>query len=181
MSFLPEGTWTGHYPAVSHPSGPDVRLALEFSHRSADSEPGQPNIEIAQRLELAQDESFLPVFASLSIVRALEYMRSDIEVAEIFEGPSAKGLNENTGTWGELSQAKTLMQSYECSRPEILTSGYNIGNVVIQAHALGLDPLVPNNLPRSFDSQSDQPWTRNRALWTILAVPRIYKLRKNGH
>ncbi len=182
MALLPKGTFSGNYPPSPIDPKPDVRFILEFSHRPEELPPGLPNIELAQRLEEAEEiEGVLPNFASHSIVRALEYIRSDVKITRVFEGPSASGMSENTGTYGELEQGMGWMAELGYSRPEIITSGYNIGNVVLQAVKLGMNPIVPDKLPCSFDPRSDQPWTRNWSMWVGAAIPRIYKLRKSGH
>ena len=181
MGYLPPGTLSGHNQPLGDPANAKARAGLEFGPLAESGPPLKSNIEIAQFIEVRHDQLPLPLFVSHSLEVALRYIRSNVPITDVFSGSSAKGFHENTGTHGELRQLLRMMDLYNCGDPELITSGYNIGNVILQAQMLGINPSAPGDLPRSFDYRSSQIWTNSRVAWTIAAVPRIYMLRKKGY
>lgn len=185
MRLLPEGTISGHYPPT-----PDESLVQADSIvvQELGSDPRlTSNLQIVDRLDLLLTEPNVPLedyplFVSGSIAKILKRREENNGVAynveQVFEGSSADNHGENLGTYGELQQFRESGRE----RPIFVTSGYNVGNIVRQANKLGItEGMVPRDLPRRFDSRSEQLWTKNHALWVIGAVPRIGLLALKGH
>jgi hypothetical protein len=181
MGYLPPGTINARHEVIGDSGLVEVRAGLEFSHRSNRFPVGSPNLAIAARMAEDQQLIELPIIASQTVADGLRQVTPGIQVTKVFDGPSAKGLQENTGTYGELEQLKRFMFAHDYRSVALYSSAYNIGNIIRQSGLLGLDIVVPPNMPRGFDRHSDQLWTQNWFFWTALAVPRIRSLRRSGH
>jgi hypothetical protein len=175
---MPEGTFTGRFQTIGNVQDADCVLVQEFT-----PDPSLiPNRDIVRRLIEDRHLKHLPQLVSGSIAIGLERMGQNERVVHVFSGTSADNRGENLGTYGELEQYKEYADNAGYERPALITSGYNVGNIVRQAGKLGIaNVIVPPNLPRSFDSRSPQIWTRNRILWSVFALPRVGALALKGH
>lgn len=188
MPFLPEGTTNFHYTpdTPSALSRVDIRAGFEFGHPEDPAGFGLANLRIAeciirdQEADITSGRPVRPIAASRTIVNALDYLDRPTDDILVFSGPSAKGVRENTGTFGELQQLKASMDENGYSRAALYTVAQNIGNAARQAFIVGLDFAVPPDLPKAFNS-SGQLWTRNRFLWAASSPLRIALLRSKGH
>lgn len=183
---LPIGTLTGAVPPRGDLSNCRVVAALEFTHRRDDLPVGAPNIAIARRVDREACFRYAELLCSLSIARALEDIGSELEPSLVFEGPSAKGLSEHTGTYGELWQTKQYLEAhaYQADELALVTSPWNMGNVARQAAldsiGFGDKPAIPDNLAGDFDIRS-QWWTKTRLGWMASSPLRIALLERRGH
>jgi hypothetical protein len=90
------------------------------------------------------------------------------EVAKIVEGPISDAAGNGVGSWGTLVAALEFMKENALHRPLMVAQAHHIGRVVMQAKKLGMESIVPPDLPRQFDPASNQVWTRSLGFW----VPR---------
>jgi len=80
-------------------------------------------------------------------------------------GPLSTVLGSGTGTWGTLLSAREYMKYHELTKPLLIAQAFHVGRVAMQATKLGMQPILPPNLPRRFEAESAQPWTRSRLFW----------------
>jgi hypothetical protein len=179
---LPEGTISGNYQPVGNVEAADCVLAQEFG-----SDPElRTNQAIIDYVLGSERLRSLPMFVSGSLAAVLRQRRADENIVYTFQGPSAANLEENLGTYGELSQFRQQRDPTDHAQPVLITNAHNVGNILRQARLLEVDEgmIVPEGLPRNFDWRSakhGQLWTAHPALWAMGAVPRHLLLRAKGH
>jgi len=176
---LPEGTISGIHRPVGNIREADCVIMQEFG-----SDPElETNQAIIDYVLLSETICTLPLFVSGSLAVALQARGARANVVHTFEGPSAEGMQENTGTFGELEQFKEARNPIAHARPALVTNGHNVGNILRQAGILEIDEgmIVPEGLPRNFDWRSNQIWTKHKALWMPGAILRDPMLRARGH
>jgi hypothetical protein len=105
-----------------------------------------------------------PMIADRTLVDA--FPDGDSQMAHVVEGAVTNVKAQGVGTWGTLVEASEYMHQNGLSRPVMIAQAYHIKRAVKQARRLGIDPVVPEGLPKDFDKNSEQIWTRSRYLWT---------------
>jgi len=185
IEHAPKGTFTGIHPPLGEAGDGNCVIVQELG-----SDPTlRSNQEIVDFLLADERLRPLPLFVSGSIAKEIARRKAENPSLPIgpvvlaFEGPSADNRHENLGTYGELAQyrAVTYLHPREYDKPVLVTSGYNVGNVVRQAGLLDIDVIVPARLPRSFDWRSKQLWTKAWPLWALTSHWRIHRLKRHGH
>jgi DNA polymerase IIIc chi subunit len=66
------------------------------------------------------------------------------------------------------------------AKPLMIAQKYHIDRVIRQATKLGMQSLVPTDLPGQFDQQSKQFWTRNKLFFIPLNLFAYVKLKIDG-
>ncbi|HEX8762767.1 MAG TPA: hypothetical protein VF733_03325 [Candidatus Saccharimonadales bacterium] len=86
------------------------------------------------------------------------------------------------GTWGTLLAAKDFMQENQLERPLMVAHAHHVGRIVMQGEHkdMQMSSIVLGNLPRQFDRDSAQWWTRSVALWLLREIPGAKMLRAQG-
>jgi hypothetical protein len=87
------------------------------------------------------------------------------ELAATTEGEIASATGAGLGTWGTFLAAKEYMARHHLWNPIIVAQAYHVGRTAAQAVKLDMKPILPAGLPRQFDRESDQKWTRSRGAW----------------
>ena len=151
----------GHYEIVGNPDDADVIIGNSFGTGTA---PGDVNgLLAAYTLNCANGR---PIVADRTLVDAFPHR--DSNVSHVVEGDISTASGQGLGSWAILVEAQSYMAANELKRPLMIAQAYHIGRVAMQFKKLGMQPIVPSGLPRNFDTESKQPWTRSLAMW----VPR---------
>ena len=124
-------------------------------------DPGSVNEQLARQMLRHADG--LPMIADRTLVNALPEIEP--QMSHIVEGPVTNINAQGVGTWGTLVEARQHMESLGLSSPAMVAQAWHIGRVVKQAARLEIDSIVPEGLPKDFDPNSDQIWTRSVYLW----------------
>ncbi len=119
-----------------------------------------------------------PLIADRTLVNAMP--NGDHYMAHIVEGPVTNIKAQGVGTWGTLVEAHHYLEANDLHHPIMIAQAYHIGRVLRQAAKLGIDAIVPEDLPANFDKHSDQVWTRNAALWIPFNALGSLLLKKRG-
>lgn len=69
------------------------------------------------------------------------------------------------GSWGVLNKANEYMKGKDLESPIMVGQAYHIARVARQAIKIGLNPILPEGMPKDFDSESEQKWTRSVYNW----------------
>jgi hypothetical protein len=181
---LPQATLSGRHPAVGDLTEANAVLLMEFG---SDPELAS-NVALLDYIAANGGLQSLPMFVSRSLADTVAARGWNGEIVQVFQGPSAAGVHENTGTFGELSQYASARRVYpgQYDRPALVHNGHNVGTVLRQAGILGFagDVIVPPGLPHNFDVRSlrhGQPWTAHWLAWVATAHVRDHLLRHRGH
>lgn len=92
--------------------------------------------------------------------------------ALVIEGEPSTASGAELDTWEVLSQAHTYMKEHGLSKPMLVGQAYHVGRGTRQAKTQGMNNvIVPTGLPREFDPESTQKWTRSRKDWLMRENP----------
>ena len=166
MSLYAPGSLVGKYV----PSSPrdmtkaNYVIANEYAYREEGAGLGIVNEALAKFV--VRDFSHLRIYAARRIAIAINRIAPHVELAGVFEGPSSNTLNSEGGTWGELQQAIDFVGN-KVAIPVIVAQSRHAPRVAKQAIKMGLDPLLPPNLPEIFDPESVQWWCRGPHVWPV--------------
>jgi hypothetical protein len=119
------------------------------------------NAQLATQMLIHADGR--PMIADRTLVNALP--DGDELMAHIVEGDVTNIKAQGVGTWGTLVEAHLYMEENDLHSPIMIAQAYHISRVVRQAVKLGISAIVPEGLPKDFDKDSNQVWTRSAALW----------------
>lgn len=141
--------------------------------------PGPVNEQLADfASELPVD---IPVYLQLEIATALGAAIGKQDL--VIEKPRDPNV-EYLDTWEVLQQAREKFRAdngeHEPMRPILIGQASHIGRIAAQAAMLGMEPIVPEGLPRAFDSESKQWWTRSRLRWIVRELPALFYFRRKG-
>jgi hypothetical protein len=85
-------------------------------------------------------------------------------------------------SWEVLKQSHAFMKENGLSRPLLVAQAFHVGRFTLQARKQGMTGLiVPAGLPREFDPNSLQRWTRNEKEWAKRELPGILYLELVSH
>lgn len=161
----------GNYEIVGDPSEGDSVMGVSFgtgavndliARQVVDYGVGKPKI-----LDVMVGEHYPEAWRSDGMVEVIE--------TEIVNAAMTKG-----GMWNVLEIANDYMRDNDLSRLVIVGHACHIGRVAMQAQKLGMNVIVPSGLPRQFDRDSQQFWTRSKGIWVPAELAAAYKLRKRG-
>jgi hypothetical protein len=121
-------------------------------------------------LNIANDR---PIIADRAIVDSLP--KSSKKAAMVVAGETATHIKMagkvpmpkigGDGTWGTLKAAKQYMDAHQLVRPLQVAQAWHVTRVSKQAAKLGMNSILPKNLPTNFDTDSGQFWTRSLYFW----------------
>lgn len=129
-----------------------------------------------------------PIIADKAIVDSLPESRDKIALNVVgeaathikIEGKIPTPTIGGDGTWGTLNAAKQYMADHQLTRPLMIAQAWHVSRVAKQAAKLGMDSILPKDLPRNFDTHSDQFWTRSLYFWTPVNLLGSLLLKRRG-
>jgi len=170
----------GRFEPVGNPFVADCIIGHSFG-----TETGREGVNAAlAELMLGWQQKIageVPLIADQMLVDAFPEDERD-KVALSVGGEISDTLGTKGGTWGVLLEARDYMLQYGLSRPMMVGHAGHIGRVVRQASKVENMPetIIPSVLPAYFDKDSEQAWTRSRALWVPREVIGSLVLRAKG-
>lgn len=163
----------GRYEAVGNPADADLVIGHSFGTMTDEQ---SVNRALADFIQESADGR--PIVADRTLVDA--FPGRDDDVDHIVEGQITNTVGQGVGSWGTLVEAHDFMERADLHRPLMVGQAFHIGRVVMQARRLGIDSIVPADLPRQFEPRSEQPWTRSLGLWLPREILGSLVLRKQG-
>src|ERR1700710_2661717 len=85
--------------------------------------------------------------------------------AFVIRGELSTSVGNKFDSWAVFERARPFLAERGLTRPLLVAQAFHVTRVAREAERQGLRPIVPRGLPRVFDPESTQPWTRNAALW----------------
>lgn len=163
----------GKYEVSGKAADADIIVGNSFG-TSIHSE--SPNAAIA-RFILANEQG-QPIIVDRTLASAFpKSTRFDVVV----DGAISNTIGSVGGSWGVLVEAKKYMDETALHRPLMAAQAYHVGRVAMQAEKLGMaNIIIPDGLPRNFDKQSEQQWTRSLGAWVPREIIGSYVLRGQG-
>jgi hypothetical protein len=163
----------GKYETSGKVADADIIVGNSFG-TSIHSE--SPNAAIARYI-LANEQG-QPIVVDRTLASAFpESSQLDVVVG----GAVSNAVGSVGGSWGVLEEAKIYMDKEDLHRPLMAAQAYHVGRVAMQAGKLGMENIIiPDGLPRNFDKQSEQRWTRSLELWVPREVIGSFVLRGQG-
>jgi hypothetical protein len=155
---------TGNYDIIGNISQADCIIGQSFGSQT--DQPGAVNELLAAQID-ALPRPELPLFLQSEIADALVALQSVKSITEVIRG------NPSTSTGGELDSWEVLL------RAGVHMREMGLNRPVIMAQAQNMQPVVLAGLPREFDKNSNQPWTRNAKLWALRELAGMAYLRAN--
>jgi hypothetical protein len=163
----------GHYEAIGDPNEADVVIGHSFGTSTGES---SVNRAIADYIVARADER--PIIVDRMLVG--EFPEGKDQVAHIVDGPITNTLGQGVGTWGVLVEAVPFMRKEGLKMALMVAQAHHIGRVAMQADKLGIDYVIPPDLPDVFDTGSEQIFARSAALWVPREVLGSLVLRAQG-
>lgn len=163
----------GHYEAVGNAADADCVIGHSFGTLIGK---GTANQDLADFILKNADGR--PVIADAMLADSFPYGRSAVDF--VAEGPISNLTASEGGSWNTLLFANSVMNNEGLSRPLMIAQAHHIGRVAMQAKKLGMESIVPENLPGTFDADSNQIWTRSLAMWVPREVLGSFVLKKQG-
>ena len=171
---LVRSTLFGEYEPSGDINTADAIVGQDYGFRQND--PGLVNRNLAGFIydELPDD---ITTILQQDSAQALEELGRSPDV--ITRGDPSTSTGMQLDSWEVLSRALRAMNERGLSRPIIVGQAHQIGRLTLQAIKLGMNPIIPEGLPATFDHHSEQFWTRNAGAWAVresIGVPYL-KLR----
>lgn len=152
---------TGNYELIGDIEKVDCIIGQSFGAEK--NGPGYVN-ELLAKFIIEKTNSNLPLLLQGEIADAFNNMTGRTPELTIKGDPST-ALGSKLDSWEVLRQIKDFMDEHDLSNPLIVAQAFHVGRVAMQAVKLGMDPITPKDLPREFDPNSTQIWTRSKELW----------------
>lgn len=146
----------GNYEVTGLPSEGNCVVGHSFGTLTG---PGSVNQLLAKYIDTYSDGR--PIVADRMLVNAFD----DTDIDEVVEGQISNGIGQGVGTWGTLLGAKAFMDREGLSTALMVGQGCHIGRISMQAAKLDMATVIPDGLPRIFDPQSEQRFTRSKTMW----------------
>ncbi len=165
---------TGRYEQVGDPLQADCVIGHSFGTETG---PGSVNHAIAQ---IAVDHTLLGRQLIVDRMLVEDVKAIGLEPDFIAEGPISDINGGGLGTWGALLLIRAYMVANEINKPLTVAQAFHASRVADQTIKLGMEPILPPDLPRKFDTRSKQIWTKNRLLWIPCELICEWRLRNRG-
>jgi hypothetical protein len=175
MSKLIKSAASGGYEPIGSLIDADCVIGHSFGTSTAT---GSVNQQLA-----VMAAAYTNVARPLIIDRTLELALPRLTIAHpasIYEGPVSDTISSRGGTMAMLLHAKKLMDKYDLKRPLTIAQAFHAGRVALQSKKLGMEPILPEGLPRDFAPDSGQWWTRSRAMWVPRELAGMIALKMRG-
>lgn len=154
---------TGNYETLGNPAEADCVIGQSFG--AAEHGPGYVN-ELLAGYIIDKAEDGLPLLLQSEIANSLA--SESRKPSLIIGGNPSTYIGGELDSWAVLLRARAYMEEHDLYRPLLVAQAFHVGRVSLQALKQGMEPIIPPGLPRQFDSESAQFWTRSQRLW----VPR---------
>ena len=168
------GAITGDYETSGIPAEADVVMGHSFGTNTSMY---GVNRQIAEHA-IFQAQDRLQIIVDETLAEAFPAWGREPDV--ITGGPISTTLGGGTGTWGSLLQARDFMNQQGYEQPLMVAQAFHVGRVALQARKLGMKPILPPDLPKQFDADSAQLWTRSRRLWIPREMAGLAYLKLKG-
>jgi hypothetical protein len=163
----------GKYEISGKPTDADIIVGNSFG---TSTHPESSNAAIA-RFILANEQG-QPIVVDRTLADAFPQSRL-IDV--VVDGAVSNNIGTVGGSWGILVEAKRYMDDNELSHPMMAAQAFHVGRVAMQAEKLGMtNVIIPEGLPRNFDLNSEQPWTRSLGAWVPREIIGSFVLRSQN-
>ena len=163
----------GKYEAAGKVNDADIFVGNSFG---TSTHPESPNAAIA-RFILANEQG-QPIVVDRTLAEAFP-MSTHLDI--VIDGAISNTVGSVGGSWGILVEAKRYMDIENLSHPLLAAQAFHAGRVAMQAEKLGMpNVIVPDGLPRNFDTQSTQMWTRSLVAWVPREIIGSLALRIQG-
>ena len=174
MNHLLRASFTGEYPHLGFLAEAEVAVGHSFG---TDVTSYGVNRQLAEHLIFHAKDS-LPIVVDETLAEAFPSWGRTPDL--VTGGAISTAMGGGTGTWGSWLQVRTYMQEQGYGNALIVAQAFHVGRVAMQAMRLGIQPILAPDLPKQFDADSDQLWTRSRHLWRMreaIGIP-VLKLKK---
>jgi hypothetical protein len=139
--------------------------------------PGSVNENIA--LQTAQyGESNKPIIVHATLQDDL--IAHGRQPSSVCYEPLPNSTSAGVAAWTVLAHAKTYMNENGLRRPLLVSHAFFMGRITAQALFMDLDPVIPEHLPRQFDTGSERTLSRRRALRIPREVVSLQVLKAQG-
>lgn len=179
MKLYAKGTFTGNYGPRGDMRNGDCIIGCEFGAQ-AGMFWGLANEASAEYIAQSGLMRRLPLLLCSNIARPLEAKFGGPKSAKVFEGESSTATAVNQGTRGELLQALEYMNTHNLHAPILIGQARHVGRICLQAENLGMEAIVPLDLPERFDPCSSQIWAQGPIPWAIREAIGVPVLRLTG-
>jgi hypothetical protein len=105
---------------------------------------------------------------------------SSCRPALVIRGELSTSVGNKVDSWAVFEQARSFLAERGLTRPLLVAQAFHVTRVAREAERQGMRPIVPRGLPRTFDPESTQPWTRNAALWVLREVTGLLYLKSRA-
>jgi hypothetical protein len=160
---------TGRYTEIGNLYEADCIIGQSYG--VGENGPGYVNELLAKFI--VDNTTEIPMLLQNEIAEALP--ESSRKPALIIEGIPSTFSGGEVDSWEVLKYSHVFMKKNGLSRPLIVAQAFHVGRVTLQAKKQGMAGLiVPAGLPREFDPNSVQPWTRSQEKWAkreLLGIP----------
>lgn len=137
-------------------------IGLAFGYRADDAgkrSPGQSNYTLASYI--SQKYSHLPLIMQHEIADALleQGIKCDVSVTD-----------EDTSYLDSrqvLLKAKLYMKQHGYDSAIVVAQAHHIPRLKLLCKKLGISAVFPDDLPATWDAQSEQQWTRSYLQWIV--------------
>lgn len=163
------GAITGEYPVTGTPE--EASLVLAHAYGTA-TYPGSVNSQIADLASRYSTELRVPFVAEHDVTDALyEGKKPDY----IIGGSASNTFGKGGGSFGAIAEAADYIAERRLySDALIIGHARHVGRVAVQAQIFGINPILVPGMPRGFDTDSEQWWTRSPKLWLARELPFIF-------
>jgi hypothetical protein len=171
------GAVAGNYAYYGNREDADCVIGFSFG---TNTNPEGVNAQLASQAMSYGQGPWKPVMMERMLVNSL-YPYGPQPAYSIEGSISNARSSEGLGTWGVLKIAHKIMKERKLERPLIVAHAFLADRVATQANKQGMQSIVvPEGLPRQFDRDSEQVWTRSCLLWIPREVIGLRVLRKRG-
>lgn len=150
---------TGEYAPVGDPQKADCVIGQSFG--ASEHGPGYVN-ELLAKYIVDNVCTNVPLILQNEIAAAMPNNRKPVFS---IEGAPSTLTGGGLNSLAAIEQANIYMKENGLEQPLFIAQAYHIGRVAMLATNLGINPIIPENLPTEFDPESTQIWTRNKYLW----------------
>lgn len=154
-------------------------IAQSFGTYTDNGVPGRINTLLAIRAQELAGRYKVPVIAQEEVAAGFD---EDFKHLAVFGSPSSTqggGLD----SWQLLQISVGLAKEQlviDRPRPIIVAQAYHIGRIAAQASKIGMETLLPPDMPREFAIDSKQWWTRSHVAWATRELAGISVLKLRG-
>lgn len=160
----------GHYEVSGNPDDADVIVGHSFGTLI---DKDSANHAIADFITDLRNGRL--IVADRMLVDAFPGRDEDVDY--VVEGPISNGVGQGVGSWGTLLEVKAFMERKDLKTALMVGQAHHIGRIAMQAKKLGVNSIVPANLPNRFDPNSEQRWTRSVGMWLPREIIGSFVLR----